>query len=248
MTSNRFFIRQLELNSSCVYIEGDEHHHLSIVARVKPYEKVWLFDSQGNSCLARVEEIEKEKTKLLILKKGEKEEARIKITLAQALIKAKKMEFLIQKSTELGITSFIPVITSRTMVKIEEKVEKKLERWQRIACEAVKQSKGLWIPSILPPLSLERVIEEIKVEKRLLLHENRGKYLRDILLQPIKSRREALPHSVLILIGPEGGWTKEEVEYILSNSFEEVSLGRSILRSETAALCSIALISHFWNL
>lgn len=248
MTSNRFFIKQIDLNSPYVYLEGEEHHHLSSVARVNPKEKVWLFDSHGQSYLAKVEEIEKEKTKLLILEKKDADVAKIKITLAQALIKAKKMEFLIQKSTELGVARFVPVITARSLIKIEEKVKKKLERWQRIASEAVKQSRNSWIPSISPPLSLERVIKEIKAEKRLFLNEDKGKYLREILIQHRKSQRAKPPRSVLLLIGPEGGWTREEAELILTNGFDEVSLGKNILRSETAALCSLALISHFWNL
>lgn len=248
MTSNSFFIRQTDSNSPYVYLEGEEHYHLSCVARICPKEKVWLFDSHGQSYLAQVEEIEKERTRLLILEKKEAEEAKTKITLAQALIKAKKMEFLIQKSTELGVASFVPVITARSLIKTEEKATKKLGRWQRIAREAVKQSKNSWLPSISPPLSLERVIKEIKAEKRLFLNEDKGKYLREILIQHRKSQRAKSPQSAILLIGPEGGWTREEAELILANGFEEVSLGKNILRSETAALCSLALISHFWNL
>lgn len=247
MTSDRFFIRQVQLDSPYVFLKGEEHHHLSHVSRIKTKDKVWLFDEKGKSYLARVEEIKKGKTKLLILEERKREEAKVKIILAQAMLKSKKMEFIIQKSAEMGITDFIPVMAFRSVTKIEEKTEKKLERWQKIAREGVKQSQSSWVPHILPPLPLDELIKEDIAEKKLLLSENRGKYLKDILLQYESSQKEDLPSSLLILVGPEGGWTREEEELVLNNGFEAVSLGKNILRAETAAFYSVALISHFWN-
>lgn len=250
MTSKRFFIKKSDLRSSTILLHEEEHHHLSRVARIKPEEKVWLFDEQGTSYLARVEEIRKDATRLSILEKLDKEKPKVKITLAQALIKSKKMDIIIQKSAELGITNIIPVITTRVIVKVEEKIQKKIERWNKIALEAVKQSQISFLPSILSPIPLKKLIEERHEEKKLLLSENRGKYLRDILIRNSGSELqiEEPPSSVLILVGPEGGWTEEEEKYILKHGYEAVSLGRQILRAETAALCSLALISHFWNL
>jgi len=218
------------------------------VSRIQPKQEIWLFDSSGRSYLARVEEVEKEKTKLLILEEKSGEKANTEIILAQSLVKSKNMEFIIQKSAELGVTRFIPVMASRSVVKVDEKIEKKLGRWARIAREAVKQSGNPWIPYISPPIGLKKLIKENQAELKLFLSENRGKYLREILTRNGKSPRQSPPSSILILIGPEGGWTREEKEYILDNGFEAVSLGRNILRTETAAICSLALISHFWNL
>ncbi len=250
MTSNRFFIKKSEIHSSSVHLIGDEHRHLSKVARIKPEEKVWLFDDQGTSYLAKVEEIRKDATLLSILEKQDKNKPKINITLAQALLKSKKMDTIIQKSTELAVSSIIPVITARTIVKIEDKIQKKIERWEKIALEAVKQSQGSFLPSILSPTPVERLIKERKEEKKLILSENRGKYLRDILIENSDSKLKIPkpPSSVLVLVGPEGGWTDEEEKYILDHGYEAISLGGQILRAETAALCSLALISHFWNL
>jgi len=247
LTSNRFYISHINPQSSYVFLEGKEHHHLSRVSRIQPQEEIWLFDSSGRSYLARVEEVEKEKTKLFILEEKGREKANTEISLAQALVKAKNMEFIIQKSAELGITHFIPVVTSRSLVKIEEKIEKKLSRWERIAREAIKQSGNPWVPCISPPIGLRELITNIQVAVKLLLSENRGKYLREILIRNGKAHKENAPDSVLILVGPEGGWTREEEEFILDNGFEAVSLGKNILRTETAAICSLTLISHFWN-
>lgn len=249
MTSNRFFIEQPNLHSSpYVFLYGDEHHHLSRVARIKPKEKVWLFDEQGTCYLARVEEIEREKTCLFILKKMEEEEQKVKITLGQGLIRSKKMGLIIQKATELGITTFIPVITSRSIIKIQEKNEKRIERWQKIAREAAKQSKRAFVPSILSPMPLSKLLDERKEERKLLLSENRGRYLKDILLSFSGNHKARIPSSVIILVGPEGGWSEQEETDILNHDYEAISLGRQVLRAETAALSSIALISHFWNL
>lgn len=250
MTSNRFFVKKSDIKSSTILLYGDEHHHLSRVARIKPEEKVWLFDEQGTNYLAKVEEIRKEMTRMSILQTLDKNKPKIKITLAQALLKSKKMDLIIQKSTELAVTSIIPVITARTIVKVEEKIQKKIERWKKIALEAVKQSQKSFLPSISSPMPIEKLVQRKGDEKKLIFSENKGKYLRDILIENSGSEFKIPkpPSSVLILIGPEGGWTDEEEKFILKNGYEAISLGKQTLRAETAALCSLVLISHFWNL
>lgn len=245
MTSNRFFIKRAKFDSSYVYLDGEEHHHLSRVARIKPNDKVWLFDKQGMSYLVRVEEIKKEKTRLFIIKKRKGKEPKVKITLAQALLRSKKMEFILQRATEWGITTFIPVMTSRSIIKIKEKAEKRIERWQKVAREATKQSQRAHFPLIVPPMPLARLLEERDEERKLLLSENRGKNLKDILIS--KDHTPKSPSSVIVLIGPEGGWSEEEERDIMNHDYEAISLGNQILRAETAALSSIAMISHFWN-
>lgn len=249
MTSNRFYIKQTKPRSSTVLLYGEEHHHLSKVARIKPKENVWLFDERGTSYLAKVEEIEKDRTRLSILEERGKEESKTKITLAQALIKSKKMDLILQKATELGLTTFIPVIAARSTVKIEEKIETRLERWQKISREATKQCGRSVIPAILPPLHLGKLVEERNEERKLFLSENRGNYLKNILLQDINSqRKDKQSFSVIVLAGPEGGWTEDEENLILRHGYEAVSLGKYILKSETATISSLAMISHFWNL
>ncbi len=250
MTANRFFIRERNPQSSITFLYGEEHHHLSRVARIKPKDKVWLFDEQGNEYLARVDEIKKDGTQLTIIERRGKDEPIIKITLAQALLKSKKMDIILQKSAELGISTFIPVIAARSVAKIEAKIENKVERWKKIAREAAKQSGGSIQPSIFPPLSLQDFLEQRDEAKKIFLSENRGKYLRDILINP-SSRRPRIrkpPPSAVVLVGPEGGWTKEEEIDIVNHGFERVSLGKRILRAETAAICSLSVISQFWNL
>jgi 16S rRNA (uracil1498-N3)-methyltransferase len=249
LTSNRFYIKKIKPRSSTIFLYGEEHHHLSKVARIKPKEKVWLFDEYGTSCLAEVKEIEKDRTRLSILEEREKEKPSTQITLAQALIKAKKMELILQKATELGLATFIPVIAARSIVKIEKKIETRLERWQKISREATKQSGRSIIPDILPPQHLGKLVEERSEERKFFLCENRGHYLKDILLQDfVPPQKNNQPFSVIVLAGPEGGWTAEEESLILRHGYDAVSLGQYTLKSETAAISSLAIVSHFWNL
>jgi len=249
LTSNRFYIEQTKLRSSSqVFLSGEEHHHLSRVVRIKPKQKVWLFDSLGVSYLARVEEINKEKTKLFILQRFEPEFPSVKITLAQALVRFKKMEFILQKATELGIAVFLPVITSRSVVKIKEKEDKRKLRWQKIARAAVKQSQRPLLPSILDPLPLEKLLKDRGEALKLYLSENKGKYLKEVLISSLSNSPPNIPSSLIILVGPEGGWSQQEEKEILDSGYQAISLGQYLLRTETAALVSVAMISHFWNL
>lgn len=246
MTSNRFFIKQKSIHYPNIHLNGEEHHHLSKVARVKPKEEVWLFDEHGLSYLARVENIEKDSTRLYILEKKEKEEPRVRITLGQALIKTKKMELILKKSTELGVMAFIPVVTSRSIVKIEGKIERKIERWRKIAQEASKQCGRSILPEVMPPQFLEKFLNRDSVIKLFLIKRG-GKPIKDILLAQQNQDSKSFVSSAIVLTGPEGGWTDEEEEDILKSGYQAVSLGRYTLRAETAAISSLAIISHFWN-
>jgi len=250
VTSNRFFVEKAKLQTSPILLSGEEHHHLRSVIRTKSGDLVWLFDEKGTEYLASVDHIGKESTRLSVVERHEKTEPLVKITLAQALLKAKKLEFLLQKSTELGAFAFLPVISTRSVVKVEGRIEKKIERWTRIVREAAKQSGNTRVPSILPPRSLREVLDEKKDALQIFLNERGGTYLRDFLLKDpdTQTQRKRPPSSVRVLIGPEGGWTEEEEQDILEHGYSAISLGRQTLRAETAAVSCLVLINHFWNL
>lgn len=231
-----------------MYLSGEEHHHLSRVARVKIKEKVWLFDGLGMNYLARVEEIGRERTRLVVLQTMAAPEPKVKMALGQALLKAKKMEFVLQKTTELGISEFLPVVTDRAIVRVQEKGDRRRQRWQRISKEAAKQSRRAVFPSILQPSTLADVVKTRNEEKKLFLSEHRGALLKDLLLPSSHHGMTEIPASVFILVGPEGGWTQAEENIMLNHDYEAVSLGKAVLRAETAAISAVALISHFWLL
>lgn len=247
MTANHFLVKQKNMHPPQALVVEEEHHHLSRVLRIGPGEKVWLVDEQGRSYRAEVEEVGRRQTRLLILEKKEASAGRIRLFLAQALIKSKHMDLVIQKATELGVEVIIPVVAARSVVKLNEKEAGKLERWRKIAAEAAKQSRRSDIPVIHPPQPYSSFLEARDEPRRFILCEDGGVILREILAgEPVPPGRPQVP-AVVVLVGPEGGWTKKEKEQALEKGFEAVSLGGRILRSETAALAVLAAISVFWG-
>lgn len=246
MTTHRFHIKDNPEGSVTIVLEGEEHHHLSKVARIRPGEQVWLFDDNGNQYKACVDVIEKNKTRLRILETEKKREPIVRIILAQVLLKTKNMDLVIQKATELDAHAIIPVISDRTVVRIEGKKDKKWARWKRIAIEASKQCGRSSVPEILPPVGLRTFLDGQEGTKKLFLSERRGESLREILMCPFHEKKE-IPGSTVLLVGPEGGWTEREEQDIMNSHYEAVSLGSLTLRSETAAIVSLAMVAHFWK-
>jgi 16S rRNA (uracil1498-N3)-methyltransferase len=247
LTSNHFFVKQKDLHPPYARLGGEEHHHLSRVLRVRPGEKVWLVDEQGSSFRAEVVEVERWQTRLLLLEKEEPSPAKIRLILAQALIKPKNMDLVIQKATELGVREVVPVEASRSVLRLEGREGAKVERWQRIAREAAKQSRRTDIPLIHTPRAFPVFLESRDESEKLILSEDGGTFLRDILLDGPGSSATPGRSGVVLLVGPEGGWSKEEEQLAMEKGFAAVSLGKRILRSETAALAALATIQIFWG-
>jgi len=215
-------------------LTGNEHHHLSRVVRKKRGDQVYLFTKDGQNFTARIDKIGRSETFLTVLEKGQKKESDKKIILAPSLVKLKSFEFILQKSTELGITSIAPLITKRSIINISNKTDKKVQRWNRIVLEASKQCQRPFSPKIEAPLPLSRFLDIKKADLKIFLNEEGGEYLPSY-------------RSVIILLGPEGGWTEDEKQDIVHHGYKAVSLGRNILRAETAAIACVSIISHFWN-
>ncbi|MBC7361241.1 MAG: 16S rRNA (uracil(1498)-N(3))-methyltransferase [Candidatus Aminicenantes bacterium] len=239
MTSNQFFIKNLPDGRNRFSLEGEEHHHLFRVARIRVGDRIWLTDGRSHRLLAEVEKINEDKTWLRPLKTVE-ESLKTATVLGLGMTKPKTMDFIIQKATELGVTEIQPLITRRSLTITSEKLEAKTERWKKIAREALKQSKGAILPVISQPLSLKEAILKTRTELKLYLDEHSEVYFRDIL-------STSRPGSVSLLIGPEGGWTKEEEEMLQKSEYKGLTLGGRILRTETAVISALTLISHFWN-
>ena len=247
MTSNHFLVKQKNLRQPLALVDEEEHHHLSHVLRKAPDEKLWLVDEEGSSYLARVEDVGRRQTRLLILEKKEALAVRLRLVLAQALIKSKNMDLIVQKATELGVSVIIPVAAVRSVVRLSEGEAGKRERWLKIAAAAAKQSRRSDIPSIQTPQPFASFLQARDEARRFILCQDGGARLRDILtVEPIRPGEPDVP-KVVVLVGPEGGWTKKEEEQAIQKGFEAVSLGSHILRSETAALAVLAAISIFWG-
>ena len=246
MTANQFYVPRIAPDASRIVLQGDEHRHLAKAARVRPGETVWLFDAESRRALARVETVGESRTELSVLKMEEPEAPRTKVVLAQCLMEAKKIEMVLEKAAELGCSDFVPVVSARSLQASEERTGRKLERWERIAREAAKQCKGRMVTAVHPPRALKDLLRETAVGPRLFLSEHGGRPMRDIVAGP-GTPAGGPPVSVVLLIGPKGGWTEDEEMDIRRAGFEAVTLGRRILRAETASLAAAAMIVHFWN-
>lgn len=247
MTATRFLVERKNIRPPFAWLEGSEHHHLGRVLRGKPGKLVWLIDEEGSSFQARVVEVGPARTRLEILGQEPPEDAGVMITLGQALLKSKKMDLVVQKATELGVDLLIPLITNRSIIKVEDGGEHKVERWRKIAREAAKQSRRSSQPEVLAPQPFRDFLARRTETRKLILTEDRGQAMREILPSgPGDGGGRGTP-GVVVVVGPEGGWTKEEEAESLARGFEAVSLGKQPLRSETAALAALAMIGHFWK-
>lgn len=226
MRIDRFFSDDFE------FIKDEEFHHLYNVLRHKVGDRILVFDGKLNEYLCEIIEIQKDKAKIRKIQKIENREYNFNIAVAPALIKREKFELVLEKVVEIGVKEIYPVITKYSVVKIKEKKE----RWERIILNACKQSHRQIIPKLHDIKTLEEVVQISK------------NYSLKLFANP-KSNKNLFSFdkadNVIILIGPEGGFSNEEENYLKLNGFSDFSLGNFILRSETAVIVSVGLIVHF---
>lgn len=245
----RLFLPSKKTSQEKIIIDGENARYLSLVLRVKPGEQLVIFDGSGYRYICKVLSVHK---KGVVVKKiGEEPysvESPVLIVLAQGLPKSDKMDFIVQKSTELGVSRIIPLITEHSQVRHTEKVE----RWRRIAMSASQQCGREKIPEIEKIVRFEEFIV-LKEEKDNSLNEDdKGEKSLGIIFS--EEQRERNIKKVLstfkdakhitLLIGPEGGFIHEEVRQALQHGFIEASLGPRILRTETAAIAAISIIQY----
>ena len=162
----------------------------------------------------------------------------LNVTIAQSLVKEQKMDYILQKGTELGAKEFIPLITTRSVVKIDKKEERKINRWNLIVKEASEQSKRLEIPLVNKAYNIKE-LSTLEYDYKILCTVNeKTKNIKTVLSNIRESDR------ILIVVGPEGGFTKEEEECLINNGFISVSLGSRVLRTETASLFVLSIINY----
>ena len=214
-------------------ISGGDVLHITKVLRLTTGAHLTLCDGEGTDYEAEIASVEKDKIVLSLFgKKASDTEPEVKVTLFQGLPKASKMEYIIQKCTELGIADIVPVMTKRTVVKLEnaQAEKKKLERWNKIAQEAVKQCGRGKIPKVHEVMDISGVLEcASDFDLLLLAYEEEKETSLASVLRSVKGAKR-----VGILIGPEGGFAPEEVEKLKTAGAKSVTLGKRILRTETA--------------
>lgn len=234
-----FFVSEEQINGENAYIEGSDVNHIVNVLRMKPGEELLISVKGDWDYLCKIIDIETDRVNLKVLESMEQRELPVNITLLQGIPKSDKLEMIIQKAVELGVSEIIPVKTKRVVVKIDEKkADTKVNRWNAIAESAAKQSKRSIIPKVSEPMSIDNALEIVKdFGVKLIPYENADGIdkTRKILDSMDKTK------NIAVFIGPEGGFEEAEVEKIKNSGFEVITLGKRILRTETAGL---ALLSN----
>ena len=234
-----FFVSEEQINGENAHIEGSDVNHIVNVLRMKPGEELLISVKGDWDYLCKIVDIETDRVNLKVLESMEQRELPVNITLLQGIPKSDKLEMIIQKAVELGVSEIIPVKTKRVVVKIDEKkVDTKVNRWNAIAESAAKQSKRSIIPKVYEPMSIDNALEIVKdFGVKLIPYENADGIdkTRKILDSMDKTK------DIAVFIGPEGGFEEAEVERIKNSGFEVITLGKRILRTETAGL---ALLSN----
>jgi len=243
----RFFVENID--GDIIEISGSEAHHLKNVLRKKKGDAVFLFDGKGNEYKAEIERIAELNIKLKIVTKTKKDtEPEIKINLFQSIPKLKKFDFIIEKSTELGVSKIIPVISERVIPKLSLRATDKQSRWKKISLSAAKQCGRTVIPEICSIVNFTDAVKSIgdNTNKSISLipWECEQKTTMKQLLSDAKASAAHSPLAINVFIGPEGGFSNSEIELAKKYGVIPVTLGKRILRSETAPIVVISNILY----
>ena len=234
---HRFFIPPEWIEKDKVIFKGDTSRQMRQVLRIRAGEKVEVLDNLGNEYQVEINPFDDTLTGKILSKQKSTREPAIHLTLLFALAQREKVEWILQKATEIGVSRFVPLVTTRSLVQDSVTVESKMERWKLILKEAAEQSGRGLIPELVSARNFSEGLEMIqKLDLGLFAWEQEEKEG----LQDILHRKEL--RRIGVIIGPEGGFTDEEYHQAVSAGWKSISLGRRILRMETAALVASALI------
>ena len=236
----RFYVDFALSPDSVVELPDNVVRHLNVL-RVKNTEEIVLFNGNGKAYPALPEVLEKRRASVRILHEEVTDnESPLNITLVQAVSAAERMDFTLQKSVELGVAEIRPVISERCVVRLSgERAEKRVARWQEIVVSACEQSGRNIVPKVLPLTTYAQALQQLPQETtKLLMSLNRAQKLSDVRPQSGK---------VVFMVGPEGGWTEKEEQQAFDAGFQSVTLGKRVLRTETASLAAIATMQTLWG-
>ncbi len=243
---HRFYARPEELRSETLLLSRRESRHAAQVLRLRSGDAVVVLTGDGEECQGEVEELRGESLAVRIVGRHRHERAVPRLTLVQAVPKGKLMEAIVQKATELGVTRIVPMLTERTVPDFcTEAGAAKRERWLTIAVESIKQCGTPWLPEIAEPIPLAAYLGQVERAELCLLgslqpgarHPRRW-------FEAFVTERGRLPGSVEVWIGPEGDFTPAEHERIVGSGARPITLGRHVLRSETAAVYALSVVQY----
>lgn len=245
----RYFIDPKQFGDREVAIVGDDAHHIVRVLRSEIGDECIVSDGQEREALVRLTSLGKDRVTADIVElRPMTAEPAVEVWVAQSLPKGDKMELVIQKGTEIGASRFLPFVSDRTIVQLEPKKEgKKVERWQKIAKEAAEQAHRNRVPVVESPLSWKELLKRVEATDAswICYEKESGQELRSVIKQALHTApKSGGPHRLLLVIGPEGGFTEQEVAAAEAAGCKSISLGRRILRTETAAMVGLTCILY----
>jgi len=242
MSVNRFFIAASSIEGDRVWLSPEQSHQVCHVLRLKPGDTIVVLDDSGTEYDVTLTTVSRTETVGQVTSKRRAPgEPAAEVTLFQSLLVREKLEWVLQKGTEVGVTQFVLVLTERSLVRTKTIEQNKLDRWRRILTEAAEQSHRGRIPQLEPILPFDQALLRLRdFDRYLIAAPSEGAMtLRDILRGITRS-----PASVAVMIGPEGGFTEEEVARARDKGAVPISLGPRILRTETAAIVACALVLY----
>ena len=240
-----FFIDPSLVTGPEVSITGSEVHHIKNVLRLKPGDGLKLFDGTGFEYEAAIVRVSAKKVTVEIQRKARAAApSGVQIIVAQAFLKEKKMDDLVRKLCELGMTRWVPFFSDRSIARPEAKrLNARSQRWQRIATEAVKQCRRIDTPQIATALSFEEILDfSQNCDLRIVFWENEPS-----LLTADLGSKDNPPKKILLMLGPEGGFTDQEIQRLQNSGFISAGLGPRILRAETATIVAVTLAQYLYG-
>ncbi len=235
----RIYIDQALAITESVLLNENASHYLSKVLRMQEGRELIVFNGQGGEYSAQIKEVGKKQVSIQINQFTEgNRQSPLELHLAIGISRGERMDWVLQKATELGVTRIIPLITERTEVKIKgEKQDKKMQHWQQIIVSACEQCQRNLLPILQEPQAIGDWLKTVSTDCRFVLHHRNDQ------------RMEALgkPESVTLLIGPEGGLNEEEITLAENEKFQSLGLGPRVLRTETAPVAAISLVQYLWG-
>lgn len=240
---HQFFVTPMQVKEDHIYIEGQDVNHIKNVLRMKTGEQLKISDGNNKRYLCEIETMTAQEVCVRIIEEQQvNTELPSKIYLFQGLPKGDKMELIVQKAVELGVYEVIPVATKRAVVKLDEKkAAKKVERWNGIAESGAKQSGRNVIPSVTKVMSYKEALAYAKELDVILIPYELAEGMADT-KQVIKGIKKGA--SIGVFIGPEGGFETAEVEQAIESGGKAITLGRRILRTETAGLTTLSILMY----
>lgn len=235
----RVFTHQALISNSTLTLAEPQSHYLSKVLRMQAGRELILFNGEGGEYNAEISVVHKKHVDVSVKEfTTENRQSHLQLELAIGVSRGERMDWVLQKATELGVTKIIPLMTERTEVKLGgERADKKMDHWQQIIISACEQCQRNLLPKLSEPKAYSEWVAQCDAELKFVLHHRDSKAL----------PQEKTTQSVALLIGPEGGLDEDEIAQAIAKGFSPLTLGPRVLRTETAPVAAISLVQYLWG-